>query len=319
MTSEFTLIHRHFDRAARHSTLAVGDDAALMQPRAGMQLAVSTDMLVAGTHFFADAEPRALGWKTLAVNVSDLAAMGAEPRWALLAISLPAADEAWIAAFADGLFECAGRFGVDLVGGDTTRGPLTMTVTIIGELPQGAAITRAGGRPGDEVWISGSPGLAALGLAALNGEARLAAAARERCLDALHRPQPRLALGLGLRGLASAMIDVSDGLLGDLGHILERSGVGARLELAALPLAALREAGADDALARRCVLAGGDDYELLFTAPPHARDAILALGRRLQLPLHRIGALDAEREALTLCEADGRCRPAARRGYDHFA
>ena len=323
MPSEFELIRRHFDRAARHSELAVGDDAALLQPRAGMQLAVSTDMLVAGTHFFADAEPQALGWKTLAVNVSDLAAMGAEPRWALLAISLPAADEDWLAAFSAGFFDCARRYGIDLVGGDTTRGPLTMTVTIIGELPQGAAVTRAGGRAGDDVWISGEPGLDAIGLAALQGEATLGEAARARCLAALHRPQPRVELGLALRGTAGAMLDVSDGLLGDLAHILERSAVGAVLDLAALPLDPLREAGADEALARRCLFAGGDDYELLFTAPPSARDALAALGHRLHLPLHRIGTLTpaASRQPgeLLLREADGRCAPLAARGYDHFA
>jgi thiamine-monophosphate kinase len=323
MPSEFELIRRHFDRAARHSELAVGDDAALLQPRAGMQLAVSTDMLVAGTHFFADAEPHALGWKTLAVNVSDLAAMGAEPRWALLAISLPAADEDWLAAFSAGFFDCARRYGIDLVGGDTTRGPLTMTVTIIGELPQGAAVTRAGGRAGDDVWISGQPGLAALGLAALQGDATLGEAARTRCLAALHRPQPRVELGLALRGTAGAMLDVSDGLLGDLAHILERSAVGAVLDLAALPLDPLRAAGADEALARRCLFAGGDDYELLFTAPPSVRDALAALGHRLQLPLHRIGTLtpaaSSQPGELLLREADGRCVPLAARGYDHFA
>ncbi|TAH47564.1 MAG: thiamine-phosphate kinase [Betaproteobacteria bacterium] len=318
MPSEFDLIRRHFDHDAAHCDLAVGDDAALMRPRPGMQLAVSTDMLVAGTHFFADADPALLGWKTLAVNVSDLAAMGAEPRWALLAIALPAADEAWIAAFAGGLFECARAHDVDLVGGDTTRGPLNMTVTIIGEVPLGAAITRSGGRPGDDLWVSGQPGLAALGLAALRGEAKLDDDGRRRCLDALHRPQPRVALGLALRGIASAMLDVSDGLLGDLGHILERSAVGAVVEVAALPLAPLLATGADAALARRCLLSGGDDYELLFTAPPAQRPAIQAIGRRLDLPLHRIGQLSGEPGALLLRETDGRLHPSAATGYDHF-
>ena len=188
MPSEFALIRRHFTRPARHTDLAVGDDAALIRPSAGMQLAISTDMLVAGTHFFADTDPEDLGWKALAVNVSDLAAMGAQPRWVVLAASLPAPDEAWIAAFARGFFACSEAFGIDVIGGDTTRGPLNLCPTIFGEVPVGQAITRAGARPGDDLWISGAPGRAALGLAQLRGEATLAGADRADCLAALHRP-----------------------------------------------------------------------------------------------------------------------------------
>ena len=319
MPSEFDLIRRHFTRPARHTELAVGDDAALLAPRPGMRLAVSTDMLVAGTHFFADTDPEGLGWKTLAVNVSDLAAMGAEPRWAFLALALPRADEAWIAAFARGFFACADAFGVDLAGGDTTRGPLTLSVTIAGEVPAGAAITRGGARAGDELWISGQPGRAALGLAALRGEAELDAPQRTEFVDALLRPQPRVALGLALRGLASAMLDVSDGLLGDLRHILECSAAGAIVETAALPLAALTASGADTALCRRCLLAGGDDYELLFTAPPRHRSEIESLSARFGLALHRIGHLTAERSVLLLREADGGLAAPPAYGYDHFA
>lgn len=318
MPSEFDLIRRHFTRAPRHTELAVGDDAALLQPRPGMQLAVSTDLLVSGTHFLPDTEPHDLGWKTLAVNVSDLAAMGAEPRWAFLGLALPTADEPWIAAFAAGFFACADEFGVDLAGGDTTRGPLTLSVTIVGEVAPGAAITRAGGRPGDEVWISGQPGMAALGLAALQGEIGLDTLARTNCLNALHRPQPRVALGAALRGLASAMLDVSDGLLGDLDHILECSKVGAVLDFDALPTAPLRATGAPEAVWRRCLLAGGDDYELLFTAPPGARGAIEALAHRLQLPLHRIGRLTGDAGELRLRERDGTLVRPDCSGYDHF-
>lgn len=316
--SEFDLIRRHFTRPARHTDLAVGDDAALLRARPGMQLAVSTDMLVAGTHFFADTDPEDLGWKTLAVNLSDLAAMGAEPRWAFLALALPAADEPWIAAFARGLFACADAHGVDLAGGDTTRGPLTLSVTILGELPQGAAITRAGGRAGDDLWVSGQPGRAALGLAALRGQAGLSAAGRAASIAALQRPQPRVGLGLALRGRATAMLDVSDGLLGDLGHILECSATGAIIDLAALPLAGLLETGADPALARRCLLGGGDDYELLFAAPAARRTELHTLAAELGLALHRIGALTDDPGALWLREADGRLVPGARSGYDHF-
>ena len=318
MPSEFDLIRRHFTRPARHTDLAVGDDAALLRAQPGMQLAVSTDMLVAGTHFFADTDPEDLGWKTLAVNVSDLAAMGATPRWAFLALALPGADEAWIAAFARGFFACADAHGVDLAGGDTTRGPLTLSVTIIGEVPQGEAITRAGGKAGDDLWVSGQPGMAALGLAALRGEARISTAGSAACIAALQRPQPRVALGLALRGIATAMLDVSDGLLGDLGHILECSATGAIIDVGALPLAALRDNGADEALARRCLLGGGDDYELLFAAPAARRADVEALAGQLGLALHRIGELGAEPGTLWLREADGRLVPGTRSGYDHF-
>ena len=319
MPSEFDLIRRHFTRPTRHTDLAVGDDAALLRTQPGMQLAVSTDMLVSGTHFFADTDPEDLGWKTLAVNVSDLAAMGATPRWAFLAVALPSADEAWIAAFARGLFACADTYGIDLAGGDTTRGPLTLSVTILGEVPQGKAITRAGGRAGDDLWVSGQPGLAALGLAALRGEAELSADGRATCIAALQRPQPRVALGLALRGLASAMLDVSDGLLGDLGHILECSATGALIDIEALPLEPLLQTGADASLARRCLLSGGDDYELLFSAPAARRSQIEALAGTVDPALHRIGTLTAETGSLSLRDSTGRLAPAARSGYDHFS
>lgn len=309
MPSEFALIRRHFTRPARHTDLAVGDDAALIRPSAGMQLAISTDMLVAGTHFFADTDPEDLGWKTLAVNVSDLAAMGAAPRWVVLAASLPAADEAWIAAFARGFFACSEAFGIDVIGGDTTRGPLNLCPTIFGEVPVGQAITRAGARPGDDLWISGAPGRAALGLAQLRGEATLAGADRADCLAALHRPQPRVALGLALRGLASSLLDVSDGLLGDLGHILEQSAVGAVISAGALPLAPLEAACGDAALAFRACTAGGDDYELLFTAPVARRAEVGALAERLHLPLHRIGSITPAEQGLRLRDHDGQLRP----------
>ncbi len=318
MPSEFALIRKHFTRPARHTDLAVGDDAALIRPSAGMQLAISTDMLVAGTHFFADTDPEDLGWKTLAVNVSDLAAMGAEPRWVVLAASLPAPDEAWIAAFAKGFFACSEAFGIDVIGGDTTRGPLNLCPTIFGEVPVGRAITRAGARPGDDLWVSGPPGRAALGLAQLRGEAELADGHRADCLAALHRPQPRVALGLALRGLASSMLDVSDGLLGDLGHILEQSTAGAVISESALPLAALQAACGDAALAFRACTAGGDDYELLFTAPAARRTEVEALALQLGLPLHRIGTITPASQGLCLQGHDGQLHPLAARGYDHF-
>lgn len=324
MPSEFALIERYFTRPTAHSVLGVGDDGAIVRPSTGMELVVSTDMLVSGTHFLPDTDPEALGWKTLAVNVSDLAAMGAQPRWALLAAALPAdkgADEPWIAAFAAGFFACAAAFGIDVIGGDTTRGPMNFCVTIFGESAPGRALLRSGARPGDEVWVSGTPGLAALGLAHLQGRCTLSEARRAACVDALQRPQPRVALGraLAFGGLATAAIDVSDGLLADLGHILERSAVAATLRFDRLPTAALA-CGVDARLAQDCLLAGGDDYELAFTAPTASHDEIMALGRLLDLPLACIGRIEAGPAGrLTLLDAAGREMTPARRGFDHFA
>ena len=319
MPSEFELIARHFQRPVRHTVLGVGDDGAIIRPSPGMDLVVSTDMLVAGTHFLAGTDPEALGWKALAVNLSDLATMGAQPRWALVAAALPEADEAWLGAFARGLFSCADRFEVDIVGGDTTRGPLNLAPTVFGEVPQGQALTRAGAQAGDDLWVSGSPGLAALGLAQRQGKVGLPGTAMGPCLAALERPEPRLALGLALRGLASAAIDVSDGLLADIGHILERSALAADIGFGLLPHAAL-ETGAEAGLARQCLLAGGDDYELAFCAQPDRRPDIEALAERLGLPLARIGSLRAGMAGeIVLRDEAGRPMPVARRGYDHFA
>lgn len=318
MPSEFDLIRRHFTRPTRHTDLAGGDDAALLSPTAGQQLVVSTDMLVEGTHFFPGTDATDLGWKTLAVNVSDLAAMGAQPRWAVLALALPAADDTWLGAFADGFFACADAHGVDLAGGDTTRGPLTLTVTVFGEVPNGRAVTRAGARPGDDIWISGMPGRAALGLAHVRGDLTLPDTQRPACLAALHRPIPRVAAGLALRDIASAMLDVSDGLLGDLSHILAQSRVAAVIDEAALPLAALDYPGANADTLRRALLSGGDDYELLFCAPAAARPRIAALAPSLALPFTRIGRVVAPAEGLRLRDAAGQLNPPGTLGYDHF-
>jgi thiamine-monophosphate kinase len=316
MPSEFALIDRYFKRPPRHSVLGVGDDGAILRVAPGCELVVSTDMLVAGTHFLPDTNPEDLGWKVLAVNVSDMAAMGASPKWALLAAALPAATESWLEKFARGFFACADAFGIDVIGGDTTKGPRNFCVTIFGEVPAGKALLRSGARPGDEVWISGAPGRAALGLAQLQGRVALDAALQADCLAALHRPQPRVALGMALRGLASAAIDVSDGLLADLGHILESSGVAAKLEIAVPPQPTLP----DTALWQDCFLAGGDDYELLFTAPASRHADVAALARQLELPLARIGTIEAcTAGGLTVLDENGLPLETARRGYDHFA
>lgn len=274
-------------------------------------------MLVEGTHFLPGTDPEALGWKALAVNLSDLAAMGAVPRWALLALALPQADEAWLAAFSRGFFDLARRHGVDVVGGDTTRGPLALCPTVLGELPEAAALTRTGAGVGDDIWVSGQPGRAALGLAHLQGRVRLRQP--DACVAALERPQPRLALGQALLGRASACLDVSDGLLQDLGHLLEAGALAAELHDEALPWQALTQVCDDEALYRACLLGGGDDYELLFCAPPAQRCAIEAVSARLALPLHRIGCVCAgDSGAIRLFDAQGRALALPSAGYDHF-
>ena len=319
MSPEFSLIEKFFTRPTPSATLGVGDDAALLAVSSGMELAVSTDMLVAGTHFFADTDPRKLGWKTLAVNVSDLAAMGAQPRWATLALALPQVDESWLAAFADGFFKCADQHGLALVGGDTTRGPLTLSVTILGEVPAGLSLRRDAARHGDDIWVSGALGGAALGLAALQGQCVLHETDLAHCLRALETPQPRVALGLALRGIAHAAIDISDGLLADLGHILARSSLGAEIRLDHIPAHPALAPLLQQAWARNCLLAGGDDYELCFTATPARREDIEIIGRQLGLPLARIGHMTDTRNSLRLLDPTGQPLNTDKTGYDHFA
>lgn len=319
MPSEFALIDHYFRRPTRHTLLGVGDDGALLQPAPGHELVVSTDMLVAGTHFLPDADPADIGWKALAVNLSDLAAMGATPRWAFLALALPAANEAWLAGFARGFFECAERHAVDLAGGDTTRGPMNLCITVMGEVPAGTALRRSGACPGEDIWVSGRPGLAALGLAHLQGKCVLTGDLHTAGLNALHRPQPRIPLGLALRGLASAAIDVSDGLLADLGHLLEASGCGAELDAVRLPLPAL-PGSVEARFGMDCLLSGGDDYELVFTAPEAARPRVASVAESLRLVLTRVGKIvESEPGGLRLLDEFGGAIPVTKRGYDHFS
>ena len=299
----------------------VGDDAALLAPTPGCELAVSVDMLVAGRHFLPTVDPEKLGHKTLAVNLSDMAAMGATPRWALLAGALPDLDESWLAAFARGFYALADRHGVELVGGDTTRGPLNLCVTVLGDVPTGLALTRAGAKPGDDVYVSGTLGDAALALAALTGRAALGADALAFARERLETPTPRIALGIALRGVATAALDVSDGLTGDLGHILGQSGVGATIDLAAVPRSRALDrvlAGAERPTALDCLLAGGDDYELCFTALPAAAARIAAIAAETGVALTRIGAITAA-PGLTVRDERGAALPALPRAFDHFA
>ena len=317
MLSEFELIRRYFSRPARSALLGVGDDAALVKVGSGTALAVSTDMLLEGRHFPAGTEPRSLGHKALAVNLSDMAAMGARPRWATLALALPQADEAWLAAFSEGLYALAARYEVDLIGGDTTRGPCAIAVTVLGEVPEGEALLRSGARPADDVWVSGELGGAALALAQLQGRAKLAAQDAAEAARRLNAPEPRVTLGERLRALASSAIDVSDGFAGDLQHVLERSAVGAQVRYPSLPRAAAFAGLADARLEADCVLAGGDDYELLFTAAPARRAELEALSGELGLPLTRVGSICAGAPRLELLDAAGGVMAPAQ-GFDHF-
>ncbi|MBX9869933.1 MAG: thiamine-phosphate kinase, partial [Burkholderiaceae bacterium] len=277
MLSEFDLIRQYFTRPSYDDpriALGVGDDCALLQPSAGMQLAISTDMLVEGRHFFANADPAKLGHKCLAVNLSDLAAMGAKPVAFTLALALPEAKAAWLQPFAQGMLALADLHQCSLIGGDTTKGALTICITVFGELPPGSALRRDAARVGDDIWVSGSLGDARLALAAYWNEVTLDAAAHERAAQRMHQPTPRVALGMALRGVAHAALDISDGLAGDLGHILNRSQVGASLFLDRLPAGEVLQQQDMD-LRRRYTLAGGDDYELCFTAPRAQRAAVL--------------------------------------------
>jgi thiamine-monophosphate kinase len=317
---EFELIRTFFSRPARGAVLGVGDDCALLAPGAASEVAVTTDMMVEGRHFVAGADARRLGHKALAVNLSDLAAMGARPRWALLALALPDADPDWLGPFAEGLYALAGRYAVDLVGGDTTRGPRNITITALGEVPAGQAVRRSGARPGDDVWVSGTLGDAGLAVAEIEGRLRLPAEDSAGCRERLDLPLPRVELGLALRGLATAMIDVSDGLAGDLGHICEASAVGARIEIASLPVSECARrvlAGAQREIGLGAVLGGGDDYELCFTAPPAAAAEIRARAAACGVDATAVGRIVAGR-GIEFLDAAGGALARRFRGFDHF-
>ncbi|RZL95220.1 MAG: thiamine-phosphate kinase [Variovorax sp.] len=317
---EFDLIGRYFTRPVQRSPLGIGDDCALLAPAPGMQLAVSSDMLVEGRHFLSTVDPARLGHKALAVNLSDLAACGAKPLAFTLALAMPAVDEAWLAGFSRGLLALADEHGCELVGGDTTRGPLNICITVFGEVPAGSALLRSGARVGDDIWVSGSLGDARLALEAFRGTLRLPEALFEQARLRMEQPTPRVALGQALRGIASAAVDVSDGLLGDLGHILASSGVGARVDAdAAVSLIAAARAGLrlDTQMLRTCALSGGDDYELLFTAPAASRDAVMQAGRDGDTAVTRIGSVCVE-PGLQVVDAQGAALAQRFEGFDHF-
>ncbi|TFW22055.1 thiamine-phosphate kinase [Massilia arenosa] len=350
MLSEFDLIRRYFQRPHRpgQAVLGIGDDCALLAPRPGMQLAVSTDMLVEGRHFFAGADARQLGHKALAVNLSDLAAMGARPLAFTLSLALPAADPAWLEPFAEGLFALADAHGCELIGGDTTKGPLTISITVFGEIAPGHALRRADAQVSDDIWISGTLGDARLALAGYLNEVPLTADELATAAPRMHAPTPRVALGLALAGapdtgetnaraaanadadsapvragaahnkrLAHAALDISDGLTGDLGHILKASNVGATLDADALPAGPALAVQPQD-LRRRYTAAGGDDYELCFTAPAAHRAAIAAAGVHTGTRVTRVGTIDAA-PGLRFVDAAGQPLDLNVRAWDHFS
>ncbi len=320
MLSEFELIARYFDRPQACDgvlRLGVGDDCALLSPPVGQTLAVSTDMLVEGRHFFAGADPEKLGHKALAVNLSDLAAMGARPMAFTLALALPSADEDWLAGFARGMFALADAEGIRLIGGDTTRGPLNVCITVMGSVPEAQALQRDAARAGDDLWVSGTLGDARLALEALQGKIALPSSLLALAEERLHRPTPRCALGLALRGIANAAIDVSDGLLGDLGHILFRSQLGAVIDAASLPTGPVLAQQAPQTQADYA-LNGGDDYELCFTAPPANRDAVLSAAASTSTTVTRIGTL-IPGSGIQVLDAAGKHMSLTSRSFDHFS
>ena len=315
MASEFELIQKYFQSSDLPDdvTLGVGDDAALLNMPEGHQLVVTVDTLIAGVHFPVNTSPEAIGHKALAVNLSDLAAMGAAPRWVTLALSLPSADEAWVAKFAQGFMALAKKYGVTLVGGDTTRGPLSITVQAMGWVNNAMSLLRSAASEGDDIYVSGTIGNAGLALHMLSGEEAIP----DALLKALNLPEPRIDLGLALNGIANACIDVSDGLIADLGHILEASEVGAELSLESIPYSSdvKKWLGADNEAT--LPMTWGDDYELLFTASPEQASAIQALSVRLDLPLTRIGKI-TEQPGLRIFTPEGEITNVAGTGYDHF-
>jgi thiamine-monophosphate kinase len=341
---EFDLIRRFFTWPTPRAVVGVGDDCALLAPNIGTHLAISTDTLISGRHFFADVDPYALGHKALAVNLSDLAACGARPSAFVLALTLPEVNTAWLEAFAKGLFDLAQTHGCELIGGDTTRGPLTITITVFGEVPNTptggvthgiatGALLRSGALVGDDIYVSGSVGDAALALRALQGKITLPVSVMAAARARLERPEPRVALGMALREVASACADVSDGLRGDLGHILERSQLGAALQWDALmPLLATRQNYPGGALAfdasfgsdfaAQCVLGGGDDYELVFTAAQTKRMAVTHAAKQSATPVTRIGTV-VSGHVIALINTNGKTLPPLDAGdfaaFDHFS
>lgn len=317
---EFDLIRRYFTSAAYSPSVkvGVGDDAAVVTPPPATQLAVTTDTLVAGVHFPDSTDPYSVGHKALAVNLSDLAAMGATPAWFTLNLSMPAVDAAWLQAFSAGLFALAHAHSIDLIGGDTTRGPLSITITAHGFVPVEGALLRSGAGVGDRIYVSGILGDAGVALRALEKKLPLDTDYQQHVLAKLNRPIPRVAEGLKLRGLASACIDISDGLVADLGHLLTRSGVGARVDVRRLPVSKVYRSVFDAVGGWDLALAYGDDYELCFTVPAARQAAFERMAAQFHCGFTHIGDIDAQ-AGLRLVGDQGQPYTLSRRGFDHFA
>ncbi|MGS2722808.1 thiamine-phosphate kinase [Porticoccus sp. GXU_MW_L64] len=317
--NEFQLIQRYFSglqQLADGVVLGIGDDAAVLDIPPGEQLVVTTDTLVEGVHFPGDISAEQIACRALGSNLSDLAAMGAQPRWFSLALTLPNVDNTWLAGFSEGLAQLAKAYGCALIGGDTTRGPLSVTITAQGTVPRGSALTRCGARPGDRIFVSGVPGMGAAGLACLQGDfAADDGDVRHQLLNRFLSPEPRLQLGLQLRAIASASIDISDGLLADLGHICQRSGVGAQLDIKALQTLPWPAALPADGQLLQWTLAGGDDYELCFVVPESKLDALYAL--QSEPAITAIGEI-VEGEGLWAVDGNGQCTGLSASGYKHF-
>lgn len=316
---EFDLIARLTPQPVRRNDVVrgIGDDGAVLCVPAGTELVASLDTLVEGVHFLPGTDPEALGHKALAVNLSDLAAMGVEPAWAMLALTLPQADESWLTRFSQGFFALAKAYQVQLIGGDTTRGPLSLTVQVMGFVPQGRALRRDGASAGDALYVTGTLGDAGLALAGLQGQRHLSAGLLAQLRDRLERPEPRVAIGQALRRMASAAIDLSDGLVADLGHVLRQSGVGAIVELTRLPLSTAVRAVFAEAIDWTIPLSAGDDYELLFTAPASAQKELAQLGRQLNCPIIGIGEIQAGQGLTLTLEGEPFTGPVAG-GFEHF-
>lgn len=320
---EFELIREYFRKPTQNTDLSIGDDAALISVGRGMQLAISTDMLVADRHFFADADPYLLGWKSLAVNVSDMVAMGALPKWSTLSIALPEINRDWLSQFSAGFFACASNFNIDLIGGDTTRGPLTINVQIMGEVETGKALTRSGAKLGDAIWVSGELGKAALALAHLNDTHALPKRVLDAHLSALHKPQPRVILGLSLHDIATSCIDISDGLLSEINHVLKASSqqqnqtLGAEILLDHIPTSDYIKVHLQHPSFQQYVLSGGDDYQLCFTAPADKHQAIIDLSKTLAIPLTQIGHVTNTSKVIVV-DAHHLAVNIAQTGFNHF-
>ena len=323
--TEFDLIAHYFTRKPKHAAMGVGDDCALINTTPGTQLAISSDMLVEGRHFFHDVSPYSLGHKALAVNLSDLAACGAMPVAFTLALALPRIDEAWLQEFSRGVWALADAHGCELIGGDTTQGPLNICITVFGEVPRGQALLRSGAKVGDDIYVSGTLGDARLALDALQGHLQLPPDVLAQARLRLEQPTPRVALGAALRGVATSCIDISDGLAGDLGHILKASGVGAQVDTEITTNLIAASAHIDWARGQfgtlkqlKTVFSGGDDYELAFTAPPDARGAVQAVSTSSQTPITRIGVIQSQ-PGLRLVDGRGQPVTAQFSSFDHFA